>query len=309
MRSSDKWAFRRGVVRDKTTAYISSQPSDEELQQGVFTQVLRWRLNAWGHFDVPWEVIAMGYVDVPEPCVVSLGAYGDVHIARQTGFASEVIDFGDNGPAARGNLRDLRIIGDYAYAAGMARQVYRKRVQYVGDAALPWERADAGLLADLDDDNVRGLTSIDGPHPHEIYACGWGGEIWWYDGKQWRSIESPTNLKLERIFCGPDDRMVAVGQNGVIIEGRRQTWSQVSNEITREQFWGGCLFQGRPLLATQRGVYELTLFDRQVRLVTLHGDPVSSGWLCCNDDVVWSIGSEHLFWSSDASTWNQVFAS
>lgn len=309
MKSSENWVFRRGVVRDESTAYISSQPAEVGLQDGTFTQVLRWTPGTWGHFDIPWEVIAMEFAPGLSPCLISLGAYGDIYTARQTGFATETIDFGEDGPAARGNLRDLRIIGNYVYAAGMMRQVYRKLVLQVGDATIPWERFDAGLLDDFTNDRISGITSIDGMNTDELYACGWGGEIWWFNGKRWQPVESPTNVKLERIFCDNINRMIAVGQSGVVITGRGHVWNEVNNEVTREQFWGGCNFQGRSLLATQHNLYELMPDNRIIEIALSHGDPVSSGWLCCDSNVVWSIGSEHLFWSQNASQWNQTFVS
>lgn len=119
-------------------------------------------------------------------------------------------------PGAQPSIRGVRAVGDSIYLVGMARLVM-ERVD-VGQ----WR--DMGPKGDWAYGQVVGFEDIAGPLPDEIYAVGWQGEIWWRDGTRWRQVDSPVSANLNAIACGQDGTVYVVGDNGVMLAGRHETW-------------------------------------------------------------------------------------
>ena len=62
-----------------------------------------------------------------------------------------------------------------------------------------------------------GFEDICGFNLTEVYAVGWNGEIWQWEGVRWIDRPSPTNLILTGVCCGTDGNVYACGQNGTLI--------------------------------------------------------------------------------------------
>ena len=68
----------------------------------------------------------------------------------------------------------------------------------------------------------------------QIYAAGWEGEIWHYDGNRWSSICSPTNIILNDICCAGDGNVYAGGRVGMLIVCRRDHWKVIDHDSMTE---------------------------------------------------------------------------
>ena len=166
-----------------------------------------------------------------------MGLYGRIHVAKADGFSEEYVDNSVEGPPDRGVLRDIRLIGDHVYVTGMKRQVYRRESPSI------WSRQDRGVVIPTVDNIVAGFNSIDGFSENNIYAVGWSGEIWHYDGKIWQDVASPTNIKLERIICVDPDKVYICGQAGILIKGNHNRFKVIDHNSTRDDFgvWNGLI--------------------------------------------------------------------
>ena len=109
-----------------------------------------------------------------------------------------------------------------AYAVGTTREAYMHKApnvwRCIDETA---RRAGESLIA-------KSFESIDGFCEDEIYAVGWDGEIWHYDGSRWDEIASPTNLGLHRIRCAEDGTAYACGKVGpccAAVDGRGRSWT------------------------------------------------------------------------------------
>lgn len=149
-----------------------------------------------------------------------------------------------------GNLRNLAVISDEFYACGMGRVVLRRK------APGKWQAV--GPKAAKGDPPVTGFEDLGGYGENEIYAAGWGGEIWWRDEGKWRRVDSPTSANL-RALCCTDDGVYIVGHDGTLLRGRHEAW-EVLPSGRKENLMDVATYQGQ--------VYVVTDF----RILRLEGD-------------------------------------
>jgi hypothetical protein len=170
---------------------------------------------------VGWPAISMAYARLDAgPIIVAISPYGDYWELESLSNEKRV------GKLSKftGNLRRLASIDGTFYACGMDRVALRRT------SAGRWAAFGPGPLKD--DPKVVGFEDIAGYSPTELYAVGWGGEIWWYDGKKWRRADSPTSAILSSMTCSPDGKVYVVGHDGVMLKGRRDQWELVETERT-----------------------------------------------------------------------------
>jgi hypothetical protein len=189
----------------------------------------------------------------------------------------------------------------------MLRQCYRRPVDVDPFVKGRWSRHDAGAVLPVGSGKIAGFNSIDGFSESDMYAVGWGGEIWHYNGRRWKKLDSATNLKLERVICGKDGKVYGVGQAGVVLKGRDAAWEVLKNEETEESFWGATWFADRLWMATLNGVYFVNEDDVVEACPISLPQPITSGWLVCAGTNLWSIGSYHVLWTADGKRWAQHF--
>lgn len=306
MKSANNWVFRHCVVREEKITYITSQLTEEKLESYGFTQLLKWTPKGWGHTDIFWNVIAMDYTEIPSAKLVCVGPNGEVFVATENKQTEDFIDFEEEGPVGRGSIRDVRFIGSYVYVVGMGRQIYKKKNNDLGNSNVEWKRFDSEIVLPVAHSQVCGFNSVTGRSESEVYCVGWGGEIYWYNGSRWKSVSSPTNLKLEHIFYGNNNRYFVLGQSGVILYGRYDKWKIVDSAGETEQFWGGCALSDRVFVATVNKIYEV-LSDNSLKELSVSDAPFSTGYLASKDNVVWSVGTEDIFFLDRNKKWTKVF--
>ena len=306
-RTNDNWVFSRGIAVSAQRVFFTSFPDTGDEEPREVTQVVCWSPSRVTSFMLPWEARGISYQEYPGPHGIVMGPFGQIRVSAPQGNTDESVALDDRGPSGLGVLRDLRAIGQHAYAVGMNRQCYRRTcgADPLTDGA--WERQDSGVVSFGPPDTIVGFNSIDGFAEDDIYAVGWRGETWHYDGKAWKQAESVTNLKLERVVCGSQGTVFAVGQAGVIIRGARAGWAQIEQHKTNEQFWGATWYRGRLWISTLTNLYVLNEDDSLESVSLPLEEPLTCGWLMTAEGVLWSVGSHHIFSSVDGQYWTQLF--
>ena len=109
-----------------------------------------------------------------------------------------------------GYLNDLKYIGDHLYCCGGQRQVHRLD-------ATGWSRVDAGAFVPLGAGDHISFEGIDGFSETDIYAVGWPGDIWHFDGRLWTQLSSPTDYPLFCVLCSKSGDVYIGGSNGALI--------------------------------------------------------------------------------------------
>jgi len=227
------------------------------------------------------------------------------------------VDAGPDGPDTLGPVREIRWIAGMAYLVGMGRTVYRSQ------DGTGWDRIDMDVrCADLDPDleledklteDLYGFESIDGFSSQEIYAAGWNGELWHYNGVEWRKIVSPTNLAIYSIICAPDVAVYAVGQAGIVLKGRHDQWRILIADHTSRDFWDATWFLGHLYILAGDGLYrmvgdvlEAVELEFSEMPLTSKKSPIALSSVDANRETIWVAGKKTIAKSTDGKKWTEL---
>jgi hypothetical protein len=275
--------------------------SDDSLneQKIPHSGFVAWQDGKWidgGRTD--WWTAGTAVAKHPREQLCAVGTYGGVLMLGSGDRHEEQIAPNGELPKNRGPLRGVRCIGDHVYVVGMNRQAYRRNTDNA------WVSFDAGARPSPSDKTVVGFEAVDGFSESEIYAVGWDGEIWAYDGKLWKQVDSPTNLTMTSLRCGGDGLCYAAGRRGLLVRGRGSKWDLVEHESIIDDIWGLEWYADRLYLATMDALY--TLVDGKLHVVEFGSDaPGTCYHLSAGDGVLWSIGAKDLM-AFDGNTWTRI---
>jgi hypothetical protein len=289
-RVADSREFIRGAARYNDLAYVLTKVKALVGQSIAHTSVIGVDQGRWGDTaTTDWDSTAIAVAKRPSEKLVFVGEDGDVctYVGGQS--ATESIS-----PAPK-LIRNAKTIDGNVVACGMLRQVYKR----VGEGE--WKNISAP--SPKTGEKV-GFEAIDGYSGNELYAAGWNGEIWEYDGKGWTNRVSPTNAILTAVCCAGDGVVYVSGQQGVMIKGRHDRWESIEwEENVDVGIWDLCWFNEKLYVATMTNLY--TLQGNQLVSVDFGGLGIPS---CCSltqaEGVMWSIGKEDVL-SFDGATWRR----
>lgn len=294
------WSFTGVEAFSEDRIYFVAT-HDESTNNNIPVSALMRRGDDWGTLPIGIFAVGLCALAYPERTVLALGHEGTVIRWGTQGSAEEHVDATGDGPT-HGNMREIRTIGQHAYAVGMGRIVYRC------DGASSWTRINAGVRVDSEQNAESGFNSIHGFSEDDCYAVGWGGEIWRYTQQRWRQCSSPTQMALHRVVCAGDGYVYALGERGLIIKGRGDSWSAVQQDLTLEAFWDACWFKDRLYAATSKGLFVLS--DDALAAVPTgsRGKSRSDCFsrLSATDDCIWSVGEKMVLYSRDGQLWQEV---
>lgn len=212
-----------------------------------------------------------------------------------------------------GNPAPHRIvcIDSYAYAVCDERNIY-KRI-----AIGKWEKFnDKGIPPFPDYKSVSemqqislgmGFNDMDGPNENNLYAVGGHGDVWHYDGKQWKWCDFPTNEQLATVTVAPDGTVYISSEGGTLWAGREHSWQELHKGNSSILFNDSVWFNDQLWLCSD---YQLRVWDgKTLRNPTFpDGSPVAySGHMDAYDGllVVASLFQVHAF---DGKEWQCLVA-
>jgi hypothetical protein len=251
---------------------------------------------------IDWHVRGICFVSFTMRQLICVGRRGRVYVAQSEPY-EELVDGSAEGPLKRGALINATLVGGHIYAVGMARQVYRRTLDS-GAVHGTWSLISRDILAEPADLRPVALAAITGFSDDELYAGGWNGELFSFNGTFWREVVLPTNLDLHALACEPTGRIVGVGQHGLVLYGRADRWAVFESVEVEDDFWSCVHFAGHTWLASERMVYR---FDDNLVPVSIADDPdITAGQLTTDGKRLWSIGADHVFWTEDGRVWSQL---
>ena len=288
-----------GAVRYRDLAYVlgtETASSDEDFPR---SRVFVYDRGQWiPPVDLEWNARSCVVCHDPAERLIAISEHGYVvTLGGGEVVVEQRIAPGDLTP---GPLTEVRCItGGAAYAVGTLRQAY------VREQPGRWHRIDQTCRATGPDASLHAFRTIDGFSSSDIYAAGWEGEVWHYDGLTWSNQETPTNLALYRLCCAGDDQVYVVGQCGLILRGRGDRWDVIKHEATEEDIWSCEWFHDRLFVATTHLLYELQGNNLVPVDYGKKPSPRSCYHLSAADGVMWSIGS-HDVMQLNKSGWSRI---
>ncbi|WP_200957304.1 hypothetical protein [Lysobacter sp. Root690] len=279
----------RGAARFNDLVYLALQ--DKKLQRNGTVHTRLGSLDE-GEIanvkDLAWHAVGMCVAKLPSEKLVVVAGDGTVftYVGGQEG--SEKI-------AGAFDLRGCATVDGYAYAFGMNRTVFRRGHE------RRWTAMHApGVEAD---NEVAGFEAIDGFGANDLYAAGWGGEVWHWRGDAWSRCETRVDIVLSGICCGGDGLVYACGQSGTLLRGRGREWEALNTEGLTDDFWDVRWYKGRVYVASTSSLY--ALYGDALVPVEFGADaPESCYKLTDAEDVLWSVGQRNLF-SFDGAVWSR----
>ncbi len=284
--------FTDGAARYCDLLYILSKDKSMMEEEIPHTSAIGVDMGKWVDcVNTNWNSTAIAVAKNPTEQLVIVGEDGEV--CTYVGGSSK----DEKALPNVSMIRRANAINGYAYACGMKRQVYKRtgENQWV-DISAPFPKKNEKV----------GFESIDGFSEDEVYAVGWNGEIWQYDGFQWLNRGSLTNLILTSVCCASDGVVYIVGQQGLLIKGRYDVWEVVEwDDEIGFNFWDLCFFKDKLYISSMT---ELYIYENGLLIdVDFTGIDVSSCYaLTQAEDIMWSIGGENVL-SFDGKIWQKYY--
>jgi hypothetical protein len=282
--------FLNGAARRADLAYASVTHEEFLRKETPHSYFLAYYNGQWmdcGSTD--WKCAGMTIVNSPTERMLAISEDGEVYTYVASTTTEERIT---PAPAA---LRGVTTIDGKALAFGMRRQAYLRTDEGVWSAMHGPE---------LSGGEAAGFEAACGPHTSEIYAVGWRGQIWQYDGSKWIPRDSPTNVILTGCTLHDDDSIYICGQDGTIIRGRSDSWTVLRQEEFSEDCWAIHSFGSKVYVATLTSLYELA-DDKVIPVSAANVIAATFHTLTSAEGILWSIGEEDAIFF-DGSTWKRA---
>lgn len=283
--------FAQCAVGSRSRVWFAAEEGDD-------FRLLQLKEGKWAARTPDWPISCLCGIDRGSGNyeVLALGNDGELLIGSPGSFSESHLDPVQKGPDRYGVMRDIRWIGEDVFAVGMSRQAYRRTGKTWQDISGSMRKAGLGEA---------GLNSVHGLSPNAVFAVGFGGEVWFYDGTNWRPVDSPTSVALHRVVVLPSGHAIACGAGGVVLQGSPETLVPVQNEVTRDNLYGLAHFHGRVYVSSLTAMFAIGKNGLEAVDLGLTG-ALTFGSLDASSDVIWSAGARHLFASDDGASWEQV---
>ena len=255
----EKCSILSGVTSANNSVFIAVMNDGLAEQRRQHAIALSLKNETWSSIAcepvLPWLVAGITTIDQPSLQTVIVGWGGQVSVLDGDACHREGIQRKDSKDVSI--VRSVAAIDNVVYAAGMRRQVHKR----VGPNS--WLEIDRNVAYEGDRIDV-GFNTIGGFDRTEVYAGGLNGEIWRYDDRQWRQIQSPTNVHLHSMCCASDGSVYLGGRAGVLLRGRHDSW-EILDIGVGETIWDLHWFLDKLYLVTNGGVF--TYIDGQLEQV------------------------------------------
>lgn len=296
---TQNFSFVSGAIRQKDLGYVILSDDRAAESKIPLAGIVQWEPDGWGDGgQVGWRTAGVAVVRKPIEQLCAVGEFGQALLLGSGDRHEETIGDDKRSPGNRGPLRGVRLIGEHVYVVGMDRQVYRR------DNVNRWIELDHGARPDPKNKDTVGFEAVDGYSETEIYAVGWDGEIWQFDGHTWKRRNSPTNAVLVDVCCAGNGMVYACGRNGLVVRGRNDKWEVLELREFSEDIWSLAWYQERVYLASMENLFVLN--GDQLEIVDMGKDRAKTCYdLVTGDGVLWSIGFKDAM-AFDGKQWSRI---
>lgn len=270
---------------------------DDELAANriAFTKVAVLYQGSWlDGGSLRWDAACVTRCQLPLAQYAVVGVHGQVQFVGGGDIHEECVADGGISAADLGLLRGARAIDGVLYVCGMKRQVFRR------DGRDLWHCLTTGIPQQ---EGVVGFEAIDGFSDKEIYAVGWEGEIWQYDGAQWHLRDTGTNVILLDVVCATNGIVYAIGRGRKLVLGREDRWETADLALPVE-LQSLAWFNGVLYACSTRDIFAWD--GAQFYPLPIVGDrPKTLQYLSVGEGGLCAVGPKDLF-RFDGLTWSRI---
>jgi hypothetical protein len=214
---------------------------------------------------------------------------------------------GGNGPlekivvGAKSSTQRLKCLFGYTYSVGIARKLYKREAvgRWTRIEGIPMSKNEAALQA-------AGFQDLDAFSESDMYAVGGHGDVWHFDGREWRQMGFPTNERLATVTCAGDGNVYISSEGGSLWVGQHSTWRLLEQRGSSVQWNDVRWFDGKLWLASD---YQLRVWNgREIVPPEHEGQTIlASGHMDAHDGLLviadlWTVST------FDGQTWRKVVA-
>jgi hypothetical protein len=285
------YSGRRGLLG--LMGFPDMLPSDN-----IFCRFFMYLDGQWGHADLDFNGKSVSYLIEPDTQTRAwwvLGKNGEIAKVNSKGTELEQIPgAGLNVEQPYGYVETIKNIADDLYVCGYGRQVYQRTD---GD----WVSISDVILTH---DKATGFFDMDGLDGQHIYAVGWQGEIYFYNGSEWLKDDSPTNSHLSSVCCVEDGSVWIAGNKGVVLHGRFNQWSEIRSDDYPDNWYGMAIYQDRVYLAANQSL-AMVVENEIVPVDVGLGRAITTNRLFAKEGLLWSVGEKDVL-VFDGNEWQEI---
>ncbi|QIL80759.1 hypothetical protein G7047_13235 [Diaphorobacter sp. HDW4A] len=211
-------------------------PTEKRIEKRIFNIILKNPENErYGYSGVSrFGKIRVAVMNDPKPYSVSVDGEGQVYVMGSgLDNVESAIEFDDGKGPQRGGVLDIKAVDGVVYGVGWSRSVCKREGP---NHWVPiWNKLPVPKSKSTTDLNRYGFRAIDGFSGFDIYAAGGDGDVWHYDGKEWKQIPFPSNMMIHNVCCGGDGFVYIAGHGGTVFRGRADKWTKICDGIA--SYW------------------------------------------------------------------------
>jgi hypothetical protein len=204
-----------------------------------------------------FEFARVSYGKSPETEFVSVDIGGKVYAYNPPRSAQESNHPNrHSGSDLLGVVTQVVRIGESIYTVGSPRRMHKR------SEVNRWQDISADLKLPKDVDAPgKGLTymwqSAAGFSENDIYAVGGEGDVFHFDGKQWRKLDFPSNELLFNVCCASDGNVYIGGNMGSLYVGRGDSWKKLTSGNQSVAWKDIAWFNNKLWCGSDYGLWEL----------------------------------------------------
>ena len=287
--------IRDAFPRRVDLGFILAADPKKERDEIAHTIIYKWKSGIFTKGEAKFNAYCSCFITIPENGNIRISGSGIYSTETAGGVnVGNIHDDSQLEPKEPkyGDFRTVVEIGGKAYAAGHDGMVYCL------DSLNKWKRIDEGLPSEFDIEGIHGFAADD------IYATGFKGQLWHFNGKIWNKLELPTNTNLSRLRCMEDGNVYIGGHGGILLRGRGDQWTIIDHDQTNKDIWGLSWFNDEVYISTMSDVYRLK--GQNLESVNFGADPPRTTYqLRAAEDVLWSVGEKDIM-SFDGKEWTKI---
>ena len=322
MKKREPVTFTFGCAIERDYVYVAAKPdvldSEENFSRLFFFDQQNFA-TPWVHHDLPdWNVVSMcALPKTPQSPrkYFALSEQGDIEITWPGGRSVEVIEGAGLKRFAQpifGYVKAIREVAGVLYVCGSGGQIYA-RVDgvwsHIAEKLKAQGTAPQPGAATIDKDFAKhDFSDVGGYSGSDVDVVGIDGDVFHFDGSDWKRCETPTDEILTAIACDPNGEVWVCGFNGTLLRGSATKGFAVCSKYDDNMIFSSvALLHETPYLASNDGLFFFDKSAQKIRKVktNLRPEIADANVVVVADSVLWSFGYKDIAYF-DGKTWTRV---